>query len=707
MADNSSIYRYALLMPVRYALVIGLYLASVDLWLSLLVFGTAHVNSVHALTGTGLLYLAGALAAGLALGGIGTVLSRFSGSTTVPSYLLNSAAVVFLLFGCQQVIAASDEIAFALPEAISMIFMAGATLLCFAALFFRIPGFPGGPRQHSPLTGAVPGALLFVCTVALLTRTLEPQTQFGRMLLGLFFLVLASLALLLLRRRSGRKICVGLCLGAVGVLAVLSFLQSRPQQPRPVSPAETSSQPNLVLIICDALGAGQLTLYGGQTPARGLERLAKEGTLFSRAISTAPWTLPAMVSLFSERYPSVCSNGGIYRVTESFTTLAEDLRTQGYRTTALVGNYGLGRESGIHQGFEQSRLFYHHPQWSPRAMGLKELGLPTPFLRAWRVALARWRLDKNNREAVLPDTTKEITQEALERLGRPQTKRAPFFLWLHYMDPHDPFYPPESHREDVPGNRIGPFLAPHTPDLHGPQVESIQSRQHFLTPEDKEQIAMLYRGDVRYVGDHIERILDALREENLEENTLVVLTADHGEELWEHGEFYHGHSLYQELIHVPLIMRGPGIPVGQRYEERFSMVHLMPTLREALGIPAMQGSQGQSLWPAVTGSEAPRNTPCFSEGTVYDEPKESLTDRGFKLIRRRVTDEIELYHIESDPGESKNLWDSQSREEGMALLEQIDAWREQNESAKSSVEALSPSHVEEDLSRLQGLGYLR
>ena len=257
------------------------------------------------------------------------------------------------------------------------------------------------------------------------------------------------------------------------------------------------------------------------------ERLAAEGITFTEAHSPAPWTLPGLGSILTGVSPAVhgaIRPGGV--LPEELPTLAGFLPRHGYRTAPVVKNPNLHRPTSLHRDFHLYRSF-------PRALGLS---LGSKLLR--KLAPGIPRLDVGT--AALTDLATRFVAEHRDE---------PFFLWVHYLDPHSPYTPPARWRppgEAPTGLERGLMLA-----------EEIREGYEVLTAEERRWVRGLYRGEIRWVDENLTRLWGALERAELWDDALILLASDHGEELWDHGGFFHGHSLHRELRHVPLVVKLP------------------------------------------------------------------------------------------------------------------------------------------------------
>jgi len=401
---------------------------------------------------------------------------------------------------------------------------------------------------------------------------------------------------------------------------------------------DTGERPNVLFILVDTLRADHTTPYGytvHDTTPEIQRRLADHGTVVENAYSQAPWTLPSVVSFMTGRYPGELLGEDLaaYGIPDGVTSLAERMAALGYDTGGFFANPTLHAGAGFERGF---RTFYAPPA---------------------DVEWIRKHADELNRHAV-------------PWLRAHQ--RRPFFLYVHYVDPHDPYENP-----DMIGNRAQ-FMPEYKGAIAGDWIHGIYSGKLQLADPvlDLAYINALYDGEVHYADRHIGALLDELDPAVLRD-TLIVLTADHGEELHDHGGWKHGQSLYDEQIHVPLVFRWDGrIAADKRLGGTVRLLDLVPTLVAAAGGKADPGWEGASILPALTGKQPEPRLPAFAEGmsggplraaAVLDRRKLMLFNREEPF---RPADELqdylwrkdlarfqrsELYDLAQDPGEHRNL----------------------------------------------------
>ena len=449
------------------------------------------------------------------------------------------------------------------------------------------------------------------------------------------------------KRRGGPIRIFSPILGTLFVLTLhlgCSREPTGPQAPQQVwqelAGSQQIDQLSVILISIDTLRADRLSSYGSTRVATpNIDRLATEGVRFTNASSTVPFTLPAHSSIMTGTYPpfhGVRENVG-YFLDDSLATLAGQLSQNGWSTGGFVSAFVLDSRWGIGQGFDT-----YFDDFDPEETSRGNLG------------------------SVQRDGTETIAA-AVEWLD--SSPQAPFFLWLHLYDPHDPYTPSEPY---------------------------------------KSQYRHPYDAEVAYTDALIGQFRQALDERGLLETSLLVLTSDHGEGLGQHQEGFHGFFIYDSTVRVPLIIQAPfGNLAGRVVEDAVSHVDLLPTILEAVGVPIPEQAQGASLLPAMLELE-PDSAP---ERLVYSEslypllhygwaPVRSIRSRQFKFID---TPEPELYDLLGDPDETNNALLDQRRV-SRELKDALDAMSTSLESGGVAAEA---TDLDEDTMRqLQALGYV-
>lgn len=348
--------------------------------------------------------------------------------------------------------------------------------------------------------------------------------------------------------------------------------------------AAASDKPrNLILITIDTLRADHLSAYGcRRATSPNLDRFMARGARFEWAFSSASYTAPSHITLMTGLYPSFTSvmldNGRFFKLSGKTITLAELCRDRGMRTAAIVSNPTLNRRLGLHQGF----AIYSDLQ-----------------------------LDRG-RETYVPKNAADTTQEALEVLDL--IHDAPFFLWVHYQDPHGPYTPPQT----IETFSEPPVAAEQDKTLEvGKDTSGYKAIPTYQVIGDERrasQYTLRYDNEILYLDRQIQALFDRMIELRLVDNTLIVLTSDHGEAFSE-DEFYfaHSHSVGLDQVHVPLAMIGAGIKPGTVLKTPVAAVDVYATMHEALDLPSVTRTPGQSLLEAVRQGREPAERKVFVE----------------------------------------------------------------------------------------------
>ena len=404
---------------------------------------------------------------------------------------------------------------------------------------------------------------------------------------------------------------------------------------------------NLVLVTFDTTRADHLGAYGranARTPT--LDALASRGVVFEQCRSAAPITMPSHSTIMTGLYPPAhgVRDNGLFALPQSRTTLAEILHAKGYATAAATGSFVLDHRFGLNQGFE-----------------VYEDGVKKEYENFW----GERTVEKN---ALFFDErpAEHVNAAILPWIRKSRDK--PFFLWVHYWDPHQPHIPPAPYSEI------------------------------FATD--------LYQGEISYADASLGQLLRELEPGGVAERTVVVMTADHGEGLDEHNEATHSLLCYDGTLHVPLIVAGPGVPAGQRVKERVGTVDIVPTVLDLLGVDRPGDLQGRSLaalWKRPGDADnrhgyysetlAPRVSHGMGELRAWFEGP-------FKYIHGPRS---ELFDLAKDPAELHNLVaeDPQTASRLRGTLERF-----LRATARPADEAAAPAETAENLERLAALGYV-
>ncbi len=468
------------------------------------------------------------------------------------------------------------------------------------------------------------------------------------------------------RARSNRLAAVagGLLLGALG---------SCSPAPRPAS---------LLLITLDTVRADHLGACGHSRPTSPrIDALAREGTLFRNTFAPVPRTTQSVATILTGLSPKHHRARGLFSfLPPANTTLAEILGERGYSTRAVVSNIFLQPGKGFEQGFES----YSNP-----------------------------------RSRFAGNSSREITDEALQGL-RALSPGPPFFLWVHYLDPHWSYDPaPELAEKFDPGYRPSEAMREM---LEGKFHKGDIIFNNPLPPEDRRHVEALYDGEIAQVDAQVGRLLDGIPPE-IRKDLLIVLTSDHGESLGEHGYSYaHGEYLYDGTLRVPLVFAFPGrIAAGAAEERAVALMDIAPSILRLLGLPDRPGMDGAPLFTR----DGDRFSPAGGHDLLFAETDYQLIHsanprfflpgvrgrwssarRGsLKMIRIPTPggNLYELYDLRADPGEERPL-DLSTVGAAAGLMRDLERWVDYEEGAGDDPEeSLSPEQRE----RLRSLGYLQ
>ncbi len=372
--------------------------------------------------------------------------------------------------------------------------------------------------------------------------------------------------------------------------------------PRLVVPS--IEDPTRVVVICiDTLRADHLGVYGCERPLTpGLDAFAEESVRFENCETASPWTLPSVAATITGRYPSQIAADSISEHLRSEeTTLAELFFDKDFRTASMTNNRYVSAEVGFFQGVE-----YQHE--SPRA------------------------------------PADEQYATSLEWIGNHMEDD--FYLYIHLFDPHLPYDPPE------------PFLSQFSrgsgrfPEVFS-EVTEYRAGTLILTDEEKEQIHGLYDGSVAFADQETGRFFDELKSMGIWDDMAVVVFSDHGEEFWEHGGFEHGHSVYEEVSHVPLLVKLPGHEPAVE-SLRVSLIDIMPTLIEWADLDTPDGLMGRDLFDPPSPDDPPRR--FFIEECIHaTESMACIQEEWKQIVHFDGLTGPELYYLVDDPSERTNL----------------------------------------------------
>lgn len=488
-------------------------------------------------------------------------------------------------------------------------------------------------------------------------------------------------------------------IGGVVLLIVVAAVWAgfqEPGEPRRadgarITPSKTdvADRPNVVIFLIDTLRADRLGVYGydRRPTSPRIDTLARESVVFEQACAPSPWTLPTVVSLVTSTFP--CEHGTLdnrQQLSRSLEPLAERFQRLGYTTLGSYANPFAGPDYGLDRGYDVLR--------SARKTDGKQVG----------------------------------------RLLDEQPDR-PFFLYIHNLEPHSPLVFAPAHTDgfrDVPRLTRNKIRTHYTLYRRATRVDFAEDRPLGTTDntsrQDRYMAALtsmlddyneLYDASVRLADERVSLVIDELKRRGLWDNTLFIVLSDHGEEMNEHGGWLHDQSVYEELVHVPLVVRFPsGQYAGRKLHTVVSLVDVLPTIFDFLETPeAARGARGRSLMPLIRGDESAADefiVPAMRWNTkkYYRPWKESRGDinvvvrRGkWKGIWNVEPKTLELYNLTGDPGERHDISAATPKLAADMLLF-AQAWFEECGTNAVEPPAKNADPDEETLQKLRSLGYI-
>jgi arylsulfatase A-like enzyme len=470
-------------------------------------------------------------------------------------------------------------------------------------------------------------------------------------------------------------------LDVLALMAVVPalVLVACPGKERTSAPAARTSAPpgnrwNVVLLTIDTLRADHMGTYGyGRDTSPRMDAIGRAGTVFERAYTFWPKTRGSFVALLTGRTPSRSGYSKTHPVLLDFNaTLASVLAEAGYRTAAVVDNPNVAARLGYAKGFETYR-----ETWEEKA-------LETEVARA---------------QAITEDGIRFLQQSAPDR---------PFFLWLHYVNPHAPYTPPPPYDTAFVGGRDTSARLAVVPGFHGgiPKQWAVPGRDRLG------YYVAQYDGEIAAVDQEVGRVWDALEAAGLRSRTVFVLTSDHGESLGEHGYFFdHGENVFDPSLEVPLLVVVPEGAAGARSAALASTLDVVPTVLDAVKVSYPPDLAGRSLLSAVAGRAAPARDRLFAQN---DRNLVAGWDARYKIVATpgSAGHAYALFDRERDPGETRDASAAQpdalrsQRRELELYLERTDGeWARTRRlvEGKAGEGPMSPEACE----KLKAMGYIQ
>ncbi len=417
---------------------------------------------------------------------------------------------------------------------------------------------------------------------------------------------------------------------------------------------------NFILISIDTLRADHLGCYGyPRSVSPAIDRFAAGGVLFEDVTSPAPWTLPAHTSMLTGLYPSRHGVKSLtQRLDDSVPTLAEILADHGFRTAAFVNCSHLNRKHGLHRGFDEFRYIF-------RSAG-----------------------------EIHPSRIGDLALRWLDGAGGGR-----FFLFLHFYDVHSDYRSKETYEKQ--------FVRAYSGEADGTtaQFKRFRDGEIVFGDDDATHLVDLYDAQIRQIDDMMKRLFRKIDATGRFDDTVVMITSDHGEEFLEHGGVLHGRTHYREVSRVPLLIRGPGAAGGARIREPASLIDIVPTALSNLELPAYNDADGIDLNAGRRrGHGRRKERRLFAEADHNNAVRDSrrlVRDRRFTCHVDLVTGTVRLFDLARDPRE-KNDIGAGHPEKVKYFQKELEAFMDTKGAAAPEVE-LSPAEIE----RLKSLGYVK
>ena len=467
---------------------------------------------------------------------------------------------------------------------------------------------------------------------------------------------------------------------------------------------------NVLLITLDTTRADRIGCYGNKridTP--NLDRLAREGTQFDQAFTPIPSTLPSHCSILTGTYPAFhgVHDNGVYALDEAATSVAEILKLHGYATAAFISAFVLDRQYNLDQGFGVYNDQVNLPL--VKADPNKSLDSIPEERRGWVVQMAT----QYQRRADV------VTQDAIQWLEQPTNRSAPFFLWVHYFDPHQPYQAP------------GKWATRYDPDYAGPMdgtkdtfYRVAKSQEGKIPHTDWKHMVARYDAEISYMDEWIGRLVRSIDDIGRAGETLVIVVGDHGESFGEHNIqiWEHNQTVFDEVMRVPFIVRRPdGVGAGNKVTRLVRTIDVAPTILDWLGLPIAESMQGASLMPLTSQP----NLPIFGEILIearYGKQINPATQSyvGLRTLRHKLILTLgpeqelmkvpmaqamnggQLFDLQQDAAEKNPLAVSRAHEARGLEKRLVDTYTEAYRDVDTSREIIDP-----DIEALRALDYVK
>ena len=553
-----------------------------------------------------------------------------------------------------------------------------------------------------------------------LSPIIDVSTEGGKTMLSIAFVVVVLIVAMLCTRYSNRRSAksgahapsffsssFGVIVALLIIFTLNLFMGQGVYTDQSYTQRVTGSSglPNVLLISLDTTRADHLSLYGyARNTTPNLNKFAENAIVFNRAIATGDMTLPTHASIFTGLYPL---QHGAHNdppefwnarpLSDQFLTLTEILAAHQYLTLGVVSNYGyLGHGLGIPQGFN------YYDNKIP-VVFLKKVN--RNYLSSWIPELLQPFLKHTDYDVIYRDA-EIINREVFKLLdNRSENEPQPFFLFVNYMDPHFPYIPPPPFDTRYPG-KLEDFDTKYYSALY----EAVLEKRRSVTEAEYKHMVSQYDGEIAYLDYHLGELFARLKASDLFDNTLIIITSDHGEAFGERDLIQHAVSVYQDQVHVPLVLKFPNSKKFGVINQAVSSVDILPTVLDVLGIEMqLPNVQGKSLRTINHEENRAVMTESYPDGGLrarhqrFMRIERAVVSGALKLIQS-TANKHELYDLEKDPNELNNLFEIQAAD-AEQLTNQLSKWMDSNSRITDSQDntELDP----EVLTRLKALGYIQ
>lgn len=428
----------------------------------------------------------------------------------------------------------------------------------------------------------------------------------------------------------------------------------------------TPRSPNIILVLVDTLRADRLGCYGfpeGTSP--NIDAFSADSIQFEQAIAAAPWTSPSIASIITSQSAATLGimlawHSSLMNLANRFVTMAEICKENNYLTKGIISNALIARKTGFGQGFDSYD--------EENALGHDHISSPS------------------------------VTRKAIAFVEANRDRK--FFLFLHYFDPHCNYIPHGGY------NRVPDYAGPLNSEI---PITDLLDMAPYMSQHDIDYLRNNYESEIHYTDRHIGMFLDRLRKLDLYDNALIIFTSDHGEEFFDRGNYYIGHTetLYQELIHVPLLIKLPGASEKTIVPQAVDLIDLLPSVMDFCKLKLPEGDQfAGEVFDLQRPRLYPEEKPIFSDTCHPVLRMRSVIRQGWKLIDYPNMRLKKLYDLKRDPLEKENLYGSceQVSDQLEALLQQ---WKAPTNMPVDTPPRDEMGFSDKEKARLKALGYMK